>query len=170
MKNFFRKSRAYKSFYYAQIFKTKGLPTIQPLILLEKRFCGFLGISYLIFPKLPDSENLLKIWHELGESQKRECLECLGKVIGKMHHHRILHGDLNWRNILVSQGKKLNGFIVDLDGCKIHNVFNEQMFLNDLDHFLRDVRRADVSKQLWDGFFRNWAKELGGSVPKNPFS
>jgi len=157
IKNIFRPSKALRAWCFAEKFANYAVPTIAPLLCMEKRRCALLGSSYLIFPFIEFGDNLLNLWGVFSDSQRLECMRVLGETIGKMHCHGILHGDLNWRNLLVSNGDPvMQVSIIDLDGCRYRNVYDETLALHDLKHFYRDMSRAAVSDGLMQEFQRSW--------------
>ncbi|MHB8708505.1 MAG: lipopolysaccharide kinase InaA family protein, partial [Desulfuromonadales bacterium] len=92
----FRRSRAVKSWLAAQRFAQHGVPTPEPLLCLEERQGGSLGRSYLLFPFIAgETVSFLDLWPRLDDSQHRNSLAALGTIIGTMHGHGLLHGDLN---------------------------------------------------------------------------
>ena len=158
LKNTCRKSRAHKSLLAAQRFKKAGVPTPEPLLCLEERHYGLLGRAYLFFPYVSGgSANFLELWPLLNETQRRDCLVALGDVIGRMHRHGLLHGDLNWRNIIATMNQDHFRFwLVDLDGSRLLRVLDLSRAQRDLAHFQRDMDRNDVVSALQQEFMTVW--------------
>ena len=157
IKNIFRLSRALRAWHYAETFNRASIPTVAPILCVEKRCFGLLGPSYLVFPLMSGWDNLLTLWAEFADDQRLECMHVLGKAIGKMHRHGILHGDLNWRNLLLStEPSGMQTTIIDLDGCKRINKTDMSLLEADLAHFVRDIERAGAEKWVWETFQRSW--------------
>ncbi len=160
IKNIFRKSRAKKSWDAAWSFYQQGIPTPLPLICVEERKWRLLGGAFLATAFLPESKSLLDCWPENTEIQRR-ILQTAAKIIAKMHSGGILHGDLNWRNLLVQEkGGGYHIFLVDLDGCRFSRSFNPDSAEKDLAHFLRDLHRASGDRQIQEYFLSQWKQSL----------
>ncbi|MEZ4485274.1 MAG: lipopolysaccharide kinase InaA family protein [Syntrophotaleaceae bacterium] len=74
-----------------------------PRLCLEERTFRLLGRAYLVCAGLTDAVQLLELWPQLAIAEQQEALTRLAELIGRMHRRRIIHGDINWRNILVRQ-------------------------------------------------------------------
>jgi tRNA A-37 threonylcarbamoyl transferase component Bud32 len=161
-KNAFRPSRALRSWRAAEHFAERGVPTPKPLLCLEVRHLRLLGRSYILFPFLSGAAgSFLDLWPSLDEVQKRECLQQLGVVIGRMHGQGLLHGDLNWRNILaVRSGLEFRFHVVDLDGSRHTAKMIPDDAIRDLDHFLRDLERSGADPDLRAVFLDRWRREV----------
>jgi len=155
LKNIFRPSKALRSWRATQLFLKYEIPTLPPLLCLEERYFSLLGRAYLLLPFLCDgSDNLLSMWPSLTVEEQKECVVKLAKIISTMHMHGIVHGDLNWRNILVSRAKDgFQCYLVDLDDTRILHKPTSKDFARDMDHFVRDMKRSRVPKSISDIFW-----------------
>lgn len=161
VKNIFRRSRAARAWHYAEVFARLAIPTIPPVLCLEKRWCRLLGPAYLVFPMMEGWDNLLNQWGQLADDRKKECMAVSGDLIGRMHRHGLLHGDLNWRNLLFSTGTDpIQGAIIDLDGCKTNNNQDIHLMQSDLAHFVRDIERCGAENWAWEYFQRSWQRTV----------
>jgi tRNA A-37 threonylcarbamoyl transferase component Bud32 len=161
VKNILRPSRALLSWRAAQEFMRRQVPTPLPLLCMEERHYGLLGRSYIVFPFLDDSIDLLNLWPQLDPGERERCLSGLAAAIGHMHSRGVYHGDTNWRNILVRrQGEAWSFFFIDLDGCVFLKRPQQDRALRDLQHFIRDLERHQVSPQLQDLFVERWEKAI----------
>jgi len=161
LKNLLRPSRALRSWRAALQFWNRQVPTPEPLLCLEERYYGFLGRSYILFPFLDDAIDLLNLWPQLDPSKQESCLYHLAPVIGHMHAQGVYHGDTNWRNILVRwQGEDWSFYLIDLDGCLFLKKPRKERALRDLQHFVRDLERHQVSPRLQDLFLEKWEQAL----------
>jgi tRNA A-37 threonylcarbamoyl transferase component Bud32 len=162
LKNIFRNSRALKSWRAGWKFLDMGLPTPRPIACLEERHFRFLGRSYLLLEFLEDSRCLLDLWGDLPDNQRSQLLSLIGTNIGNMHRQGVLHGDLNWRNFLVSSaGEKREVFLVDLDGCRFLKSLSRKRAIRDLAHFLRDLNRNGASESDRALFLGTWQASAG---------
>ncbi len=81
----------------------------------------------------------------------------LGATIGGMHRSGLVHGDLNWRNILVRQTLSgLEIFLVDLDGCRFFKRISRAMAQRDMGHFFRDLQRNSATDAERRIFTQAW--------------
>jgi tRNA A-37 threonylcarbamoyl transferase component Bud32 len=160
IKNLFRRSRAFKSWLASFHFSQAGVPTPEPLLCLEERCFGLLGRSYLLFPFIAgDAGSFLNLWPALDDNERRGALVSLGALFGGMHRQGLLHGDLNWRNILAE--KSVDGYrfsIVDLDGSHTVRKLDLAKAKEDLSHFLRDMDRNFVAAALQEEFLTVWGR------------
>ncbi|MBN1545590.1 MAG: hypothetical protein JW902_02920 [Syntrophaceae bacterium] len=159
IKNMYRKSKALKSWENGFRYREAGISTPRPIICLEKRRSKLLGDSYLVCEHLDDAHNLLEIWHDLDAVTRIRYIRLAGIEIGHMHHMGFLHGDLNWRNIIIqkeSDHEKI--YLVDLDGCYFSNHVNKKKACRDLKHFYRDLKRNKASQGDIDAFQQAWQK------------
>lgn len=162
LKNMFRDSKAFKSWWAAWKFLELGLPTPRPIVCLEEQSFRLLGRSYLLFELISGSQSLLDIWTDLPEDLRREVLSLLGTEVGKMHRQGLLHGDLNWRNVLVREAPgTIEVFFADLDGCSFSRQPTMTQVENDLKHFWRDFSRANAEKHLSELFMKSWHRQCG---------
>jgi tRNA A-37 threonylcarbamoyl transferase component Bud32 len=163
LKNALRPSRALRSWLAVRVFLERGVPTPEPLLCLEERHLRLLGRSYVLFPFVAAATgSFLDLWPLLNEGAKRKSLESLGGIIGAMHRKGLLHGDLNWRNILALSDEDGPHFqLVDLDGSRLLATVNARLAERDLDHFLRDLERAGSGPDLTMLFLDRWRREVG---------
>lgn len=167
LKSLLRTSRAFKSVLAAQSFLRAGVPTPEPLLCLEERHFGVLARTYLFYPYVKgETASFLELWPHLDELQQRACLVALGQIIGHMHRHGLLHGDLNWRNfIAVRQDGAWRFWLVDLDGAGSFRRVSPAMARKDLDHFIRDLDRSGAGADLQKLFLEHWQKQAGLKLP-----
>jgi tRNA A-37 threonylcarbamoyl transferase component Bud32 len=157
LKNIFRRSRALKSWRAGWKFLAQGLPTPRPIACLEERRLRLLGRSYLLFEMLEGAHSLLDSWIGLSDQGRRDVLSLLGTEIGTMHRLGLLHGDLNWRNILVQKvSPSLEIYFVDLDGCSEVGRVTRERAEEDMSHFFRDLQRQQATEQERALFLAAW--------------
>ncbi len=159
LKNLARKSKALKAWLAGRQLLQSGISTPNPVICMEEYRFGLLERSYLCCDFIHDARNLLELWPELDHEARMRLLGLAGVETGNLHRRGCLHGDLNWRNVLV-RGKDRGGeiFLVDLDGCRFSRHLGEQSALRDLRHFYRDLERSHASAVYIDHFTDSWYK------------
>jgi tRNA A-37 threonylcarbamoyl transferase component Bud32 len=157
LKNLFRNSRALKSWWAGWKFLELGLPTPRPIACLEERRLRLLGRSYLLFELIDGAQSLLDRWAGLSAEGRRDVLSLLGSEIGNMHRRGLLHGDLNWRNVLVREiSRSLEVYFVDLDGCSDAGGVNREQAEKDMSHFFRDMQRNQATGEETALFMASW--------------
>lgn len=159
LKSIFRDSRALKSWWAGLKFLGLGVPTSRPLVCMEERRLLMLGRSYLLFELLDGTRSLLESWSGLSGVRRGDFLALLGDEIGRMHRLGLLHGDLNWRNILLrdSSGSP-EVFLVDLDGSRFVRTVSKEQAKKDLKHFFRDLQRNLANGDETESFISVWEK------------
>lgn len=164
-KSLFRASKVFKVWDNSTLFRRAGLPFIPPVISVEHRRFGLLGNSYSVFGEAVDCGTLLDVWPELSVEAQTGVLTLVATQIGSMHEKGLVHGDLNWRNILVSRDSRAETvYFIDLDDAR-QFFFNKKLCLSrDLKHFLRDMQRMNVSDSQFDLFFETWRGQIGQSL------
>ncbi len=161
LKNVFRKSRGERSWEAAWLFQRLGIPTPLPLVWMEERRWRLLGTSILAFPNLCASRSLLEYWPGARGEEQLRILRRAAVVIGNMHRAGVLHGDLNWRNLLVQEeGGAPEILLVDLDGYRQAGSLGVKDAEKDLAHFLRDLKRSGASEALGDHFRQTWRQNF----------
>ncbi len=166
VKNILRPSRALRSWRAARTLQSRRVPTPAPLFCMEERHYGLLGRSYIVFPFFEDGVDLLNLWPQLDAREQETCLAGFAAVIGHMHSQGVYHGDTNWRNIFVRrQGLTWAFFFIDLDGSFCLAKPRKDKAERDLQHFLRDLERHQVSPQLRDLFVKRWEQASENGIP-----
>jgi tRNA A-37 threonylcarbamoyl transferase component Bud32 len=161
-RHLFRPSRALRSWRAGWALLRAGVPTPVPQLCLEERTFRLLGSAYLVCAGLPGSVQFLELWPRLSSSEQKEALKDLAVLIGRMHWHRIIHGDINWRNILVrSSAEKPTYYFVDLDGSRRVSRLKACRAERDIGHFIRDLRRCGGDQGLENLFLEQWRSAAG---------
>jgi tRNA A-37 threonylcarbamoyl transferase component Bud32 len=162
IKNMFRLSRGRRAMRAGRWLLNSGVPTPKPLICLEERHGRMLGRSYLICPFLEGSRSLFDLWPDLDADRKRLYMQRLGRLMGTLHRSGIVHGDSNWRNILVGKGQaeELRFWFVDLDGVRRYRRLTAARAERDIGHFLRELKRNGADEEYARLFRRHWQRTL----------
>lgn len=114
------RSRARIAFNNAKWLRSLGIPTFKPLLFIEewkgliKRKCFFVatyvqGVSLDVYLNSPSLS--------LEEAQKT--LQSLARSLKVMYQHKVTHGDLRARNIIIAAGTP---FFIDLDNLRKHKL------------------------------------------------
>jgi tRNA A-37 threonylcarbamoyl transferase component Bud32 len=105
LKEHFRHSKGLKSWRAANGVRARGLPSLKPLALAERRDWTGLRESYLLMEALANDQEMdryiLKGFEDL--SQKRLFVETFARWLDGLHHLRLYHKDMKTCNILVSE-------------------------------------------------------------------
>lgn len=161
VKNMFRISRAHRAMRAGQALLACGILTPKPLVCLEERTFFLLGSSYLVCPFLEDTVSLMQLWPNLDNTRRVEILQRTAELFGIMHRHGIVHGDSNWRNILVRNSLETPEFwLVDLDGTRRYRRLSYARAERDIGHFLRDLTRSGADGASARLFRDHWKRAL----------
>jgi tRNA A-37 threonylcarbamoyl transferase component Bud32 len=161
VKNMLRFSRARRCMRAGQALLESGVLTPRPLLCLDRRTWRLLGPSYLVCPFLEDAVSLLDLWPDLDAARREELLGLAGRMFGALHGRGIVHGDTNWRNILVrNAGQGSEFWLVDLDGTRFYRRLPFARAERDIGHFLRDLQRCGEGDQVAGLFRHHWRSAL----------
>lgn len=162
IKNMFRRSRAQRAMRAGHLLLAAGVATPRPLICLEERSWRLLGRSYLVCPFLEGGRSMLDLWPELDATQRDLYMRRLGRLMGLLHSCGIIHGDSNWRNIVVREerGQDPQFWFVDLDGVRYYRRLKVARAERDIGHFLRDLTRNGASEEYTRLFRHHWQQAL----------
>lgn len=112
----FRSSKAYRYWYYAYQFKDKGINTVDPIAIIEKRLGPFWTHTYLIMDYLEgETLNELKNKKVLNEEDSSAIAEQLKNTLHKFNEQNWVHPDFKDKNIMV-----MNQMITILDLDEVH--------------------------------------------------
>jgi len=105
MKEHFRRSKGLKSWRAANGMRVRGLPSLKPLALAERKNWAGLKESFLLMEALADDQEmdryLLKGFEDL--KKKRFFIKTFAHWLGGLHQMRLYHKDMKTCNILVSE-------------------------------------------------------------------
>lgn len=119
----FRPARAVQSWKRGHALQLRGIPAARPVVAVERRRPWYRCESYLAVQWIEGSENLhLYLWRmaekptQVRMCQANRCAESIGRLLGRMHAQRVLHGDLKGSNLLVAdRNGRIESFLVDVD-------------------------------------------------------
>ena len=105
MKGHFRRSKGFKSWRAANGVRARGLPSLKPLALAERRDWIGLRESFLLMEALANDQEMdryiLKGFEDL--KKKRLFIGTFARWLDGLHHMRLYHKDMKTCNILVSE-------------------------------------------------------------------
>ncbi len=100
----FRSSKAYRAWHYGIQFKELGIPTPEPIAVLEKRI-GFVWTKSYFISKYVEEGSPLR-------EENPEVIEELLRFLKVLYLHHYVHRDFNRRNLLIKNGLPI---FIDLD-------------------------------------------------------
>jgi len=113
-----KRSRGRHCWLHAHRLSIINIPSAKPLAYIEKFMGPLIEKSYLVSEYVP-GENFSDFLRNntLGEKRRLAGINCVHDLLAQMEKHKISHGDLKRRNILITDNKAI---LVDLDGMKVH--------------------------------------------------
>ncbi|MGH7846180.1 MAG: lipopolysaccharide kinase InaA family protein [Candidatus Binatia bacterium] len=124
-KDFFRSSRARRTWIAANSLEMRGIPVARPLLYLERRRLGFLLESYILTQAIAGVmlRDIFRRYDAAGYriGEKRTLLGELARFLKKMHRNGVAHRDLKGTNFMVQEtaGENYDFHIVDFDGIRL---------------------------------------------------
>jgi len=123
VKNTLRSSKAKRSWTAANTLKTRGIPTPEPILFLERKSSLFTCESYFVTEALVHAKPLnlyMDVDFKLLSGQdKRAFIKELAMQVKKMHDSGIWHRDLKSTNILVEGDDCQKFWFTDLDAINV---------------------------------------------------
>lgn len=143
----FHAGRALRSWSNGIVMQHFGVPTVEPLALVEEFSGGILKRAYFLMERF-DGENIYDYLNRTIEDEAafEHALRCLSELFERMLDLRIVHGDLKAKNILInSAGLRL----IDTDGLRfsVHPRLHLKYFKADYKRFLRNWSDGDRVQQ-----------------------
>lgn len=147
---FFKKSKAERAFLYASIFNDKGIASPEAVAFIEIKKTFLVNDTFFLSIKssLP---SLMELYE--SESFNEEVIHSLAQFIAKLHKCGILHGDLNFTNILYEKDEKNNYIftLIDTNRSKIR----EHVTTNEA---IANLVRLTHNKNLLEKIIREYSK------------
>ena len=134
MKGHFRRSKGFKSWRAANGVRARGLPSLKPLALAERRDWIGLRESFLLMEALANDQEMdryiLKGFEDL--KKKRLFIGTFARWLDGLHHMRLYHKDMKTCNILVSERTETWNFhLLDFEDLLMDEDINlEKLFRN----------------------------------------
>ena len=124
-KDFFRSSRARRTWIAANSLEMRGIPVARPLLYLERRRLGLLLDSYILTQAIAGVmlRDIFRRYDAAGYriGEKRTLLGDLARFLKKMHRNGVAHRDLKGTNFMVQETAAGSYYfhIVDFDGIRL---------------------------------------------------
>ena len=145
------------------------VPTCRPVALRTERVMGPFHTGYYVTERIPRSLNLLELCRranrskELDPALRRRLAEHIAASIAAMHDARIVHADLNLKNILLKNAwSNPEAYIIDLDRAELRSEVPLADRLDNLVRLDRSVLKWPASREtitLQDRI-RTWKRYL----------
>lgn len=149
----FKRSRPLKVFVNQNLALAAGVSVPRPLLCMEERSWRFLHRSYVLDSYLNDSLQLDQYWDEFPPPQQTEILRLAAENFHLLHQAGIMHGDTNWRNLLVKHADdQLRLWLIDFDNSRRPLVFLESCRQRDVSHFCRDMNQRQLPEGIMEIF------------------
>ena len=138
----FRRSKALISWKNTNLLKFYGIPTPEPVAIIEKRFGSFRKTTYFI-TEVVRGENYWNYIHhtQLSDDERLLLAHSVCNLLCSLKPLMISHGDLKASNIMIENNKAC---LIDLDAMHQHS--NQKSFQN---AYKKDKER----------FLKNWENE-----------
>ncbi|MBI4583568.1 MAG: Hpt domain-containing protein [Planctomycetes bacterium] len=147
LKNSLQASRARRAFYRGMLLEKAGIRTARPIGFASRRMLGLLRCSYLLMEEIAGAENL-STW----KGGRRQAVERIACLIGRLHEHGFSHRDLKQTNILFDPAG--NPHLIDMEGLRFRKRLTIPRAARDLSRLFRaasqipQLTRADKLRFL----------------------
>lgn len=131
----FRQTRAAASWSNAHRLKILGIPTPQPIALIEQRFFGLRGKAYFLSEYL-DAPDVKAYFARLkNKKQQNDTIRNIVNLFYRLHLLKLSHGDMKSSNIKMLDGTP---WLIDLDSMRQHrfDYFALKAHVEDLRRFM----------------------------------
>lgn len=163
----FRAGRAKKAFEATIMLRECGFDVAKPLVILERSIGPFRTESIFITKEVQNSVQLSRKLQELSADsstfnlrQKRKLISEFGKIVGKLHNKKILHGDLRPRNVLVQKKDNYWSFwLIDNERTKRFSRFTDNLARKNLVQMINVRIHASYTDRM--RFMRAYGQERG---------
>lgn len=143
-------------------FPFNKIPIPAPLMMMSWRKNEMGGNVYLISEFLADTFSLHEYWSRINRIDKKRLCAKMGMFIGTMHRFGAVHGNLDWKNIMIcpyTNGIKI--FLCDVHDFKNYRHVNRKKAEKDAQFFLEEMERHCADKSCISLFLRCWQKWAG---------
>lgn len=144
LKVWFRGTRLQRAWRYGLRLKTLGIPTVQPVAMIEERYGPFHGRGYLITEYVPGIKGSDYFGAEFKpQSNWRNVADTIAHLARQMHAARLSHADFHCGNMLIVEQ---HAVLLDLDHVQYHhtNFFLKRHHHKDIALLLKYLKRDNV--------------------------
>jgi tRNA A-37 threonylcarbamoyl transferase component Bud32 len=153
-----RPTRAIISWRSANRLRFMGIPTPQPLAVIEKRWGPLRGRGYFIMEYLPGNSIDRVIKNSAADlTMLTRCADLLLQLLKRLHQLRLSHGDLKASNLLLFDDQL---YMLDLDGMQKHHSTRRFRVA-----FQRDIKRLLQNWQHETIFYPLLKKRIKEAFP-----
>lgn len=133
------------------LLRSLGIPTLEPVLLLEQRFLRFPGESFLVTREITGDNLSVYLEKNNGEIAEFQ-LEALRQMFATFYAQRLIHGDLNEDNIMITADGPI---ILDLDKLSKPTTAEQfhASFAHERDRFLRKLLPWPAGRERIAGTF-----------------
>ncbi len=150
----FRCSRAISSWVSAHLLQFYGIPTPEPVAIIEKRWGPLRKEAYFVTILISGETGDLYFNSDSNTiDEKRSMAKSTVELLKSIHELNISHGDLKITNIMISESKPV---IIDLDSMKQHSnkYFFNKAKTRDIKRFLKNWQDTPSLAKLFQSYFK----------------
>lgn len=129
LKNYFRRSKGLKAWVAGNGLNTRGIPSLKPLALMERRDWLGLRESFFLVETLENSQELDRYICDGFENfkKKRLFIKAFARWFSYFHKKDLYHKDMKTCNVLVSEnGEDWDFRLLDLEDIRLDEKVNEK--------------------------------------------
>lgn len=143
----------------------RGFPVPEPIGYIELSIRN--KNSYFISTIVEDVKTLSELFREGELVKNKDVIKNLAYVLAEWHLKGVVHNDLKWPNILVSNSKgSYKIYLVDLDQTRIYERPDLKGIINDLLRFYRFALQIGVDEGIKKEFFNNYIRHMPTGIKK----
>lgn len=149
-----RNERTFREARLLSAARSAGVPT--PIV-----FCVDPSTATIIMEYIP-GQRLKELIPAVSKKQRRKLLQQVGMAVGKLHQHKLAHGDLTTSNLLLHTKKRI--YFIDFGLASVTR--NIEDYGTDL-HLLRRALRSThfpVWKDCFQAFTKGYEKTCGSKA------
>ncbi len=155
LRSFLGRSRAERIWNMSNRLLAFGIRTPRPVAVIVEKVRGLLMREYYLSAFLEEACNLKLCVRRSGGKilEDGRLFQSLGRAIGCMHDRGLIHGDLKWSNILLTETEEgRTPWFVDLDHARARKKASLSKRARDLARFLTDMEEEGVGTR-WSKIF-----------------
>ena len=155
------RNKALRTFLLSLEMLKAGINVPAPLAVVSDFRCKP-GAVYYISEALIHARTLKKTVAMIKEpSELRGFLEKTAEIIAEMHKAGFYHGDMKWKNIMVSSVPEFSVCFIDLDAAGRLGTRKDRRYALDLSRFCVDIYESLHSQELIRPFIQAYARYTG---------
>lgn len=149
LKRFWRPTRAWRSWVEGNRLDFFAIATPRPLAMLERRWLGLRGRSYLVTEYVAGEDMLARFAPHVAGAPPENELQALEQLLAALIRERISHGDMKGNNLLWQSDRWV---LIDLDAVRQHRSGRRfrQAFARDRARLLRNWPADSALHRLLD--------------------